>query len=144
MHPSLSCSYAVVNGERTDIDLGSMPVGGRLGCVLTRVKTLAFRFCCRLSLLSPSSSTCPLAPLLQQSLTPRQVQLLASAQQHGGGAGYGYGRGYGPEAVCNSGGTGTLREIDPPYSFNSREQAQRERAKADTCVGSGGCAAGGP
>lgn len=79
----------MVNGEKTHIDLNSMP-----------------------------------------SLTPRQVQLLASAQLQGGGGGYG-GRGYGLEAVCNSGGSGTLREIDPPYEYNSRDQAQREREKAD-------------
>ncbi len=50
-----------------------------------------------------------------QALTPRQVRLLASAPDA-----------HNPtpteseEAVCNSSGMSTLREIDPPYMYNSR------------------------
>ena len=69
-------------------------------------------------------------PLLQ-SLTPRQVQLLAS--QQGGPGGYYDGRSA-HAAVCNSGGAGTVREVALPYLFDSRDNARRERERADWCV----------
>nr|AXF41556.1 LCI70 protein [Chlorella sp. ArM0029B] len=62
------------------------------------------------------------------SLTPRQVALLA--RQGEGEAGGGRGREDG--VVCNQGGHGTVREMDPPYLYNSRETKRRERARADT------------
>lgn len=33
--------------------------------------------------------------------------------------------------VCNSGGCGTVREIEPPYLYNSRDASRRERERAD-------------
>lgn len=34
--------------------------------------------------------------------------------------------------VCNSGGTSTLREIDPPYMYSSRQARLREKERRDT------------
>lgn len=34
-------------------------------------------------------------------------------------------------SVCNSGGCGTVREIDPIYMQNSRDASRRERERAD-------------
>ena len=70
------------------------------------------------------------APHPPQSLTPRQVQLLAAS---GGGGGYEHRASPGAvqSSVCNSGGCGTVREIDPPYMYNSRDASRRERERAD-------------
>ncbi|PRW45249.1 low-CO2 inducible [Chlorella sorokiniana] len=84
--------YVVVNGEKTYLDLHSMP-----------------------------------------SLTPRQVQMLASM---GSGGAYEVRASPGAvqSSVCNSGGCGTVREIDPPYLYNSRDASRRERERADCYV----------
>lgn len=80
--------YVVVNGEKTEIDLCSMP-----------------------------------------SLTPRQIRILADRSDEGDG-----GRSRGSESadiVCNSGGSSTLREIDPPYLYSSREIRRRRRERIE-------------
>jgi hypothetical protein len=81
--------YVVVNGEKTHINLNTMP-----------------------------------------SLTPRQVRLLSSGAR-GDGAGGARGQGE-DDVVCNSGGTSTVREIDPPYLYNSRELRARQKRRAQT------------
>lgn len=63
-----------------------------------------------------------------QSLTPRQVRLLASKGDGAGGA-----RSHGiDDAICNSGGASTVREIDPPYLYNSRSLRERQKARAQS------------
>ncbi len=65
----------------------------------------------------------PRAPLLQ-GLTPRQIRLLASAPDA-----------HMPtpvqamEAVCNTGGSSTLREIDPPYMYSSKEARLKSKQR---------------
>jgi hypothetical protein len=62
------------------------------------------------------------------SLTPRQIRILADK-----GDGDNGGRGRDNEhTVCNSGGTTTVREIDPPYLYNSREARRRQRERMAT------------
>lgn len=61
-----------------------------------------------------------------QSLTPRQIRLLSSK----GDGSEGRSRDA-DDVVCNSGGTSTVREIDPPYLYNSREIRRRQRARAE-------------
>ncbi|GAB4823828.1 hypothetical protein N2152v2_010874 [Parachlorella kessleri] len=57
-------------------------------------------------------------------LTPRQIRLLASAPDA-----------HQPtpvqamEAVCNTGGNSTLREIDPPYMFSSKDARIRSKQR---------------
>lgn len=73
---------------------------------------------------------CPPA-LCPQSLTPRQIRLLA--QQGEGGSGRSA-RWSDHEVVCNSAGSTTIREIDPPYNQYSYSQDQRrEQERADRC-----------
>lgn len=62
------------------------------------------------------------------SLSPRQTRLLARARERGEGGG----GGEAADVVCNSGGPGTLLEIDAPYLYNSKEQRRREKERADT------------
>lgn len=74
-----------------------------------------------------------------QSLTPRQVQLLAAGAGAGPG---GYDARWSPcggshDVVCNSGGNGTVREVEPPYLYNSRDMSRQERERADWCAGRG-------
>jgi hypothetical protein len=67
---------------------------------------------------------CRAAP---QGLTPRQIRLLASAPDA-----------HTPtpaqamEAVCNTGGGSTLREIDPPYMFSSKEARVKSKRRLET------------
>ena len=74
---------------------------------------------------------CPPA-LCPQSLTPRQIRLLA--QQGEGGSGRSA-RWSDHEVVCNSAGSTTIREIDPPYNqySYSQDQRRREQERADRC-----------
>lgn len=69
-----------------------------------------------------------LRPPHAQSLSPRQTRLLARARERGEGGG----GGEAADVVCNSGGPGTLLEIDAPYLYNSKEQRRREKERADT------------
>ncbi|GAB4813693.1 hypothetical protein N2152v2_000739 [Parachlorella kessleri] len=60
-------------------------------------------------------------------LTPRQIRLLASApdaHQPSPSAA--------AEAVCNSGGASTLREIDPPYMYSSKEARRRAKSRMES------------
>jgi len=60
------------------------------------------------------------------SLTPRQIRILAdSARVMGGGQSASQN-----ELVCNSTGSSTLREIDPPYNYSSKEIRARKREMA--------------
>ena len=64
-----------------------------------------------------------------QGLTPRQIRLLASApdaHQPSPSAA--------AEAVCNSGGMSTLREIDPPYMYSSKEARRRSKSRMERWV----------
>lgn len=61
------------------------------------------------------------------SLTPRQIRILSAKAESGAD-----GRDRGPDVICNSGGSSTLREIDPPYLYNSRETRRRQRERAET------------
>ncbi len=100
------------------------------------LSTLSFARCLRLlrRLLHPHAGhpagiPCPASPSppLPQSLTPRQVGLLARAGERGPSAA----QAREEEAACNLGGPGTLREQDPPYPFSSREMKRRQRERAD-------------
>jgi len=59
------------------------------------------------------------------SLTPRQIRILADAARNPGGQSAGQN-----ELVCNSTGSSTLREIDPPYNYSSKEIRARKREMA--------------
>ena len=60
------------------------------------------------------------------SLTPRQIRILAdSARNMDGGQSTSQN-----ELVCNSTGSSTLREIDPPYNYRSKEIRARKREMA--------------
>lgn len=76
-------AYVVVNGEKTVLDLKSVP-----------------------------------------SLTPRQIRLLASAPDAHNPI-----PGQDEEAVCNSAGNSTLREIDPPYMYNTKNARRKTKER---------------
>lgn len=61
------------------------------------------------------------------SLTPRQIRILADAARNAGGGGLSASQN---ELVCNSTGSSTLREIDPPYNYSSKEIRARKREMA--------------
>jgi hypothetical protein len=63
-----------------------------------------------------------------QALTPRQVRLLASAPD----AHYDISPLQAEDAVCNSAGNSVLREIDPPYMYNSRQARRKNKEKLET------------
>ena len=60
------------------------------------------------------------------SLTPRQIRILAESRGASGSQISGS-----DEVVCNSTGSSTLREIDPPYLYRSREARRRRREQAE-------------
>ena len=165
--------YVVVNGEKTYLDLNSMPVrcGGvccvaSVGCVWLGGRKSDERCwavpgrsagCRALFLLESARLLDPLLPtpltahrslpICLQSLTPRQTRLLAlSGDGSQGGRSMGGGGGLSSasaaadqsDVVCNSGGAFTLREIDPPYLYNSRDVRRREKDRAARCVVGGG------
>ncbi|KAL4520247.1 hypothetical protein Ndes2526B_g01226 [Nannochloris sp. 'desiccata'] len=61
------------------------------------------------------------------SLTPRQVRILAGKSEGGDARSRGA-----DDVVCNSAGTSTLREIDPPYLYNSRDIRKRQKERVET------------
>lgn len=81
-----SSVYVVVNGEKTEIDLNSMP-----------------------------------------SPTPRQIRILAAKSDGMEARSTEYN-----DVVCNSAGASTVREIDPPYLYSSREVRRRQKQRAES------------
>ena len=130
------CSvYVVVRGERTNLDLQSIPVSPRHPtptparmCSQPRTQPkICSRFesgivvCDHNFSLEELCSSRPFLAhaalvVLLQPMTPRQIAMLTSAGSSGAS------RVEGPEHnVCGSaGGVTTLRAIDAPYSYNSR------------------------
>ncbi len=64
------------------------------------------------------------------SLTPRQIRILSGKAEGGDARARGA-----DDIVCNTAGSSTLREIDPPYLYNSRDIRRRQRERADTYAG---------
>jgi hypothetical protein len=62
-----------------------------------------------------------------QALTPRQIRVLASAPD----AHYDVSPVQAADAVCNSAGHSTLREIDPPYMYSSRQARRSSRQRLE-------------
>jgi hypothetical protein len=61
------------------------------------------------------------------SLTPRQIRILADSRNVDGGQ-----SGNKDDLACNSTGSSTLREIDPPYLYRSKRERRRKREQAET------------
>lgn len=61
------------------------------------------------------------------SLTPRQIRILADSR---GGADGGQ-MGGKDDLACNSTGSSTLREIEPPYLYSSKRDRRRKREQAE-------------
>jgi len=61
------------------------------------------------------------------SLTPRQVRILSGTSD--GGAARSHDT---DDVVCNSAGNSTVREIDPPYLYNSRDVRRRQKERVET------------
>ena len=62
---------------------------------------------------------------LLQALTPRQIRLLASAPD----SHYDVSPLAAEEAVCNTAGPSTVREIDPPYMYSSRQSRRSAKQR---------------
>lgn len=61
------------------------------------------------------------------SLTPRQIRILADTGNMDASQ-----AGSKDDLVCNSTGSSTLREIDPPYLYRSKRENRRRREQAET------------
>jgi hypothetical protein len=86
---------------------------------------------CPRTLTAPTHLARPGSPV--QSLTPRQIRLLAGAGPGGHAAHPAPGQE--EDAVCNSAGNTTVREIEPPYMFNSRPARRRMKDRLARWVG---------
>ncbi|GAB4814589.1 hypothetical protein N2152v2_001635 [Parachlorella kessleri] len=62
------------------------------------------------------------------ALTPRQIKMLAAAPD----AHYDVSPLQAEEAVCNQAGSSVLREIDPPYMYNSRQARRRSKERLES------------
>ena len=61
------------------------------------------------------------------SLTPRQIRILAGKSEGSDPRSRGL-----DDVVCNNAGSSTVREIDPPYLYNSREIRRRQKERAES------------
>jgi hypothetical protein len=166
-------AYAVVNGQRFDIDLSQLPVGAALGYATAGPERLfaPCASCCRVACAAgPMRVRLPLVLVMAvvlmlmlhlmpacgalavqhcsnvqsslhhtgaevnirsfscwcrlQGLTPRQIRLLASAPDA-----HNTTPAAAAQMMCNIAGPSTIREIDPPYMYSSKQARSRNRQR---------------
>ena len=72
--------------------------------------------------------------VLLQPMTPRQINMLASATNNGSGGGSNGEEALGGDACGSAGNVTTIRAIDEPQNFNPRRVSDLVKTQAEQCA----------